>query len=135
MYLGEVARDSTISLGKFITLADLVTEFPRDSDDGIYKVIDTYLRVYFTSTTMSLFSKLRAFSCIFNCRYACEFSHRLICLSCSGIQAHPTLNELERRKLCRVMDTGALSLAACVHAASNERLPVRVVVQVKRCVF
>jgi hypothetical protein len=44
-YLEEVARDSSISLGKFITLADLFTEFPRDLDDGIYRAIDTFLRV------------------------------------------------------------------------------------------
>ncbi|XP_024374724.1 root phototropism protein 3 [Physcomitrium patens] len=87
-YLEEVAKDSSIPLGRFISLADLVAEFPRDSDDALYKAIDTFLR------------------------------------------SHPTLTELERKKLCRVIDTGNLSLAASVHAASNERLPLRVIVQV-----
>lgn len=45
-------------------------------------------------------------------------------------QAHPSLTELERKKLCSFIDTGALSLGACVHAASNEHLPLRVIVQV-----
>lgn len=44
-YLDEVARDSSISLGKFVSLADLFTEFPRDSDDGVYRAIDTFLKV------------------------------------------------------------------------------------------
>jgi hypothetical protein len=48
-----------------------------------------------------------------------------------AVQAHPSLTDTERKSLCRLMDTGALSLAACVHAASNERLPLRVIVQVK----
>jgi hypothetical protein len=45
-------------------------------------------------------------------------------------QAHPTMTEHERKKLCRVMDCQRLSLEACLHAAQNERLPLRVVVQV-----
>lgn len=45
-------------------------------------------------------------------------------------QAHPSMTEQERKKLCRVMDCQRLSLEACLHAAQNERLPLRVVVQV-----
>lgn len=45
-------------------------------------------------------------------------------------QAHPTLSEHERKRLCRVMDCQKLSMDACMHAAQNERLPLRVVVQV-----
>ncbi|KAF9622994.1 hypothetical protein IFM89_035709 [Coptis chinensis] len=44
--------------------------------------------------------------------------------------AHPTLSEHERKRLCRVMDCQKLSIDACMHAAQNERLPLRVVVQV-----
>ena len=40
------------------------------------------------------------------------------------------MTEHERKKLCRVMDCQRLSLEACLHAAQNERLPLRVVVQV-----
>lgn len=47
-----------------------------------------------------------------------------------ALQAHPTLSEHERKRLCRVMDCQKLSLDACMHAAQNERLPLRVVVQV-----
>ncbi|CAL0300820.1 unnamed protein product [Lupinus luteus] len=48
----------------------------------------------------------------------------------SYLKAHPTLSEYERKKLCRVMDCQKLSIDACMHAAQNERLPLRVVVQV-----
>ncbi|KAJ6733748.1 hypothetical protein OIU74_005519 [Salix koriyanagi] len=48
----------------------------------------------------------------------------------SYLKAHPTLSEHERKRLCRVMDCQKLSIDACVHAAQNERLPLRVVVQV-----
>lgn len=46
-YLEEIAKDSSIALEKFITLAELLTEFPRDSDDSIYRAIDGFLRVLF----------------------------------------------------------------------------------------
>ncbi|KAM7474840.1 hypothetical protein LguiB_022083 [Lonicera macranthoides] len=48
----------------------------------------------------------------------------------SYLKAHPTLSEHERKRLCRVMDCQKLSLEACMHAAQNERLPLRIVVQV-----
>lgn len=86
-YLEEVAKDSSIDVAQFMKLAELFTEFPRDSDDSIYRALDGFLR------------------------------------------AHPSLTDAERTSLCRLMDPGALSLAACVHAASNERLPLRVIVQ------
>ncbi|KAG0571034.1 hypothetical protein KC19_6G206900 [Ceratodon purpureus] len=87
-FLEEVAKDSSIPIGKFVALADLFLDFPRESDDCVYRAIDAFLR------------------------------------------SHASLNDQERRRLCKVMDIQALSLNACMHAASNERLPVRVVVQV-----
>ncbi|GMH16400.1 hypothetical protein Nepgr_018241 [Nepenthes gracilis] len=48
----------------------------------------------------------------------------------SYLKAHPTLSEHERKKLCRLMDCQKLSVDACMHAAQNERLPLRVAVQV-----
>ncbi|KAL3584309.1 hypothetical protein D5086_015370 [Populus alba] len=48
----------------------------------------------------------------------------------SYLKAHPSLSEHERKRLCRVMDCQKLSIDACMHAAQNERLPLRVVVQV-----
>jgi hypothetical protein len=46
------------------------------------------------------------------------------------VQSHPWLSESEREQLCRLMNCQKLSLEACTHAAQNERLPLRVVVQV-----
>ncbi|KAL6844022.1 hypothetical protein ACP4OV_025695 [Aristida adscensionis] len=46
------------------------------------------------------------------------------------LKAHPWLTDSEREQLCRLMSCQKLSLEACTHAAQNERLPLRVVVQV-----
>ncbi|XP_065867760.1 root phototropism protein 3-like [Euphorbia lathyris] len=48
----------------------------------------------------------------------------------SYLKAHPTLPEHERKRLCRVMDLQKLSNDAYMHAAQNERLPLRIVMQV-----
>ncbi|ERN17651.1 BTB/POZ domain-containing protein At5g66560 isoform X1 [Amborella trichopoda] len=46
------------------------------------------------------------------------------------LKAHPLISEEEREKICSVMDCQKLTLEACTHAAQNERLPLRIVVQV-----
>ncbi|XP_012082363.1 BTB/POZ domain-containing protein At5g03250 isoform X2 [Jatropha curcas] len=46
------------------------------------------------------------------------------------LKAHPWLTDLEREQLCRLMNCQKLSLEASTHAAQNERLPLRVIVQV-----
>ena len=48
-----------------------------------------------------------------------------------GPQEHPQLTKTERKKICKLMDCKKLSMDACMHAAQNDRLPLRVVVQVK----
>ncbi|XP_010027852.2 BTB/POZ domain-containing protein DOT3 isoform X1 [Eucalyptus grandis] len=46
------------------------------------------------------------------------------------LKSHPTLSEHDRRRLCKIMNCAKLSLDACNHAAQNERLPMRTVMQV-----
>ncbi|XP_031406126.1 BTB/POZ domain-containing protein At1g30440 [Punica granatum] len=46
------------------------------------------------------------------------------------LKSHPWLSESEREQLCRLMDCQKLSIEACTHAAQNERLPLRIIVQV-----
>ncbi|XP_057873792.1 BTB/POZ domain-containing protein At1g30440 [Cryptomeria japonica] len=46
------------------------------------------------------------------------------------LKAHPWVTLEEREKICSIMDCQKLTLEACTHAAQNERLPLRVVVQV-----
>ncbi|CAA2982215.1 BTB/POZ domain-containing protein At5g17580-like [Olea europaea var. sylvestris] len=46
------------------------------------------------------------------------------------LDKHRHLTESEREKLCRVLDCNKMSVEAREHAAQNERLPLRVVVQI-----
>nr|XP_010925272.2 root phototropism protein 3 [Elaeis guineensis] len=52
------------------------------------------------------------------------------------LKAHPNTTKQDKKALCRVIDARKLSSEASVHAAQNERLPVRSVIQVlfsERC--
>lgn len=46
------------------------------------------------------------------------------------LKEHPGISKSERKKICKLMDCKKLSVDACMHAVQNERLPLRVVVQV-----
>ncbi|KAK4264913.1 hypothetical protein QN277_026030 [Acacia crassicarpa] len=46
------------------------------------------------------------------------------------LKTHPALPEHDRRRLCKIMNCGKLSLDACMHAAQNDRLPLKTIVQV-----
>jgi hypothetical protein len=58
------------------------------------------------------------------------FDYFLSKLEFDNFQAHPNLSDMERKKVCSVMDCQRLSREACAHAAQNDRLPVQMVVQV-----
>ncbi|KAL0436346.1 UNVERIFIED_CONTAM: BTB/POZ domain-containing protein [Sesamum radiatum] len=45
-------------------------------------------------------------------------------------KAHPWLLEKEREQMCTIVDFQKLSIDACAHASQNERLPLRVILQV-----
>lgn len=45
-------------------------------------------------------------------------------------KAHPWLSDKEKEQLCNIIDYQKLSIDACAHASQNERLPLRVVLQV-----
>ncbi|KAE9588033.1 hypothetical protein Lal_00002898 [Lupinus albus] len=46
------------------------------------------------------------------------------------LKAHPCVSKQERKGLCRLIDSRKLTPEASLHAAQNERLPVRAVIQV-----
>ncbi|KAI4295756.1 hypothetical protein L6164_035767 [Bauhinia variegata] len=46
------------------------------------------------------------------------------------LEEHPGISKSDRKRICKLMDCKKLSVDACMHAVQNERLPLRVVVQV-----
>jgi hypothetical protein len=48
-YLAEIAPDANLKLTKFIALAEILPEYARVVDDGLYRAIDIYLKVMATA--------------------------------------------------------------------------------------
>ncbi|KAJ8769374.1 hypothetical protein K2173_002578 [Erythroxylum novogranatense] len=46
------------------------------------------------------------------------------------LKEHAEISKSERKGICRLMDCRKLSVDACMHAVQNERLPLRVVMQI-----
>ncbi|XP_073525931.1 uncharacterized protein [Phyllobates terribilis] len=46
------------------------------------------------------------------------------------LKTHPKMSKSERKRLCRILDCKKMSMEACMEAAKNELLPLRVLVQV-----
>lgn len=46
-YISEVARDPALSISKFQALAEALPQNARACHDGLYRAIDTYLKVIF----------------------------------------------------------------------------------------
>ncbi|KAJ9540824.1 hypothetical protein OSB04_027330 [Centaurea solstitialis] len=46
------------------------------------------------------------------------------------LKEHAGISKTERKRVCRLMDCRKLSADACMHAIQNERLPLRIVVQI-----
>ncbi|KAI8031053.1 BTB/POZ domain-containing protein NPY2 [Camellia lanceoleosa] len=46
------------------------------------------------------------------------------------LKEHQGISKSEKKRICKLMDCKKLSVGACMHAVQNERLPLRVVVQV-----
>ncbi|KAH9605011.1 hypothetical protein KSS87_012896 [Heliosperma pusillum] len=46
------------------------------------------------------------------------------------LKTHPSLQEHDRKRLCKVMSCQKLSFDACMHIAQNDRLPLKIVIQV-----
>lgn len=44
-YLAEIAPDANLKLTKFIALAEILPDYARVVDDGLYRAIDIYLKV------------------------------------------------------------------------------------------
>lgn len=53
-YLAEIASDRNLSVSRFISLAELVPEQARVTEDGMYRAIDIYLKVCLSSLSLSL---------------------------------------------------------------------------------
>ena len=131
-YIAEVASDVNLKPGKIRSLAVALPESSRPLHDGLYRAVDIYFKVWFCLTNyrsklLLLIKKKKVnFFWFIIDKWHCTYQKKK-----NGIlQAHPWLSEKEKEELCNVIDYEKLSIDACAHASQNDRLPLRVVLQV-----
>ncbi|XP_024365225.1 root phototropism protein 3 isoform X2 [Physcomitrium patens] len=104
-YLAEVARDSKLPLAKFQLLAEALPEGSRLSDDGLYRAVDTYLKIHPTMTEHERKRLCRILNC-----------HRLSLDACT----HASQNErLPLRFVVQVLFCEQLKIRSTVTEVSN----------------
>ncbi|KAJ0722997.1 putative BTB/POZ domain, NPH3 domain, NPH3/RPT2-like family protein [Helianthus annuus] len=91
----------------------------------VAKTVDAYLGEIATIPELSI-SKFNGIANLVpkNARKVDDDLYRAIDIY---LKAHPNLDEIEREKVCSVMDPLKLSYEARVHASQNKRLPVQIV--------
>ncbi|XP_031260708.1 BTB/POZ domain-containing protein At5g17580-like [Pistacia vera] len=102
----------------FMTVAELIEEFMAEVASDIDLKMETFISIAnIATTTSSALGTERNLDGIYR-----------------GIdiylEKHKYLTEIEREEICKVLDWEKMSVEACEHAAKNERLPLRVIVQV-----
>ncbi|XP_024398206.1 root phototropism protein 3 isoform X2 [Physcomitrium patens] len=104
-YLAEVARDSKLPLIKFQSLAEALPEGSRLCDDGLYRAVDTYLKIHPTLTEHERKRLCRILNC-----------HRLSLDACT----HASQNErLPLRFVVQVLFCEQLKIRSTVTEVSN----------------
>ncbi|KAL0436982.1 UNVERIFIED_CONTAM: BTB/POZ domain-containing protein [Sesamum radiatum] len=72
----------------------------------------------------------RAIMCFYTLLPVLESLSLFVTTNGFRLSSHSWLSEKEREQLCSIIDFQKLSIDACAHASQNERLPLRVVLQV-----
>lgn len=99
-----------------VTVAELIEEFLAEISGDIDLMIDTFISLAEMSMAAALGTKRNS-----------DGIYRAIDIY---LEKHPYLTGNEKEQVCKVLDFRKMSPEACEHAAKNERLPLRVVVQV-----
>lgn len=101
----------------WLTVAELIEEFMAEVAGDIDLKKETFISIANIATTTSSALTQRNLDGIYR-----------------GIDIyfdkHKYLTETEREEICKVLEWEKMSAEACEHAAKNERLPLRVIVQV-----
>ncbi|KAG8384294.1 hypothetical protein BUALT_Bualt04G0103400 [Buddleja alternifolia] len=106
---------------------DYITPSPSDLE-RVTKLMENYLSEIASDRNLSVLKFMSLAEVIpVHSRITEDGMYRAIDIY---LKAHPALSDMERKKVCSVMDCQKLSREACAHAAQNDRLPVQTVVQV-----
>ncbi|CAI8608767.1 unnamed protein product [Vicia faba] len=111
--LQESRRSSSVSHSSKLKVAKLVDMYLQEIAKDVNLPLEKFIAIAESVPEFARFDHDDLYSAIDN-----------------YLKAHPELNKTERKRLCRVLDCKKLSMKSCTHAAQNDLLPLRLVVQV-----
>ncbi|CAH9096345.1 unnamed protein product [Cuscuta europaea] len=100
----------------FVKVANLMEEFLCEVASDMDLKVDTFASLADLSASVSVEAKRNS-----------DGIYRAVDIY---LDKHRYLTEKEREKVCDVLDCSRMSIEACQHAAQNDRLPTRLVVQI-----
>ncbi|XP_024923996.3 BTB/POZ domain-containing protein At5g17580 isoform X1 [Ziziphus jujuba] len=109
-------RISASNIAKSIAVAELIEEFLTEVASDIDLKVETFITLAEMSVAASL-----------GTHRSSDGLYKAIDIY---LNKHRHLTESEREEVCQLLDCQKMSIEACEHAGNNERLPLRVVVQV-----
>lgn len=111
--LQESRRSSSVSHSSKLKVAKLVDKYLQEVAKDVNLPLDKFVAI---AETVPEFAR-------------CDHDDLYSAID-TYLKAHPELDKTERKRLCRILDCKKLSISSCMHAAQNELLPLRLVVQV-----
>ncbi|KAK7272199.1 hypothetical protein RJT34_28653 [Clitoria ternatea] len=107
---------------------DLQASLPSESLRKVAKLIDSYIAEIASDVNLKL-GKIRRLAEALpeSSRSLHDGLYRALDIY---FKAHPWLSDKDKEELCNIIDYQKLSIHACAHASQNDRLPLRVVLQV-----
>ncbi|KAI4387152.1 hypothetical protein MLD38_005002 [Melastoma candidum] len=101
---------------------------PQDSGLYVSKLLDNYLVEIARDPNLSITRfQVLAESLPESTRSCDDGLYRAID---TYLKSHPLLSDYDRRRLCKIINCRKLSVDACMHAAQNDRLSLRTIIQV-----
>lgn len=126
-----VARTALSHNGGFVEKSDekmIELNFEQESTLSVGELVDGYLSEVASDPDLSLSMFVELVKAI--PEEARPVHDRLYYAVDAYLKEHPDINKADKKKLCSLVDVKKLSADASLHATQNDRLPLRLVVQV-----
>lgn len=126
-----VARTALSHNGDFVEKSDekmIELNFEQESSLALGELVDGYLSEVASDPDLELSSFVELATSVPEAARPVHDS--LYSAVDAYLKEHPNISKADKKKICGLIDVKKLSADACVHATQNDRLPLRVVVQV-----
>ncbi|KAL6846557.1 hypothetical protein ACP4OV_024005 [Aristida adscensionis] len=126
-----IARTALSHNGDFVEKSDekmIELNFEQESTLSLGELVDGYLSEVASDPDLSLSTFVELATAV---PEAARPVHDSLYYAVDAyLKEHPDISKADKKKICSLIDVKKLSTDACMHATQNDRLPLRLVVQV-----